>query len=213
MMKTNLENLAKKMVEQTVADQIRELELKSCPQTILRIDGNITIVNVDMKLGSKPEGPRREHHKKRVFDVANGAPIKDFHIVRHDRVSLTFEGCPNIEIGIHKNEIGIHENGGAKFYLQTKGSKFMYEVFFPKCSVILRIQNPDNAQVQAVRKRTVSVPAWQSNDANDSSIVQMMQKDKPQGYERPKREKAEQKRKDNKTVIRKAKRIRSNNDN
>lgn len=120
----------------TLASQIKSLDLGGCPQSIVRIDGNIVLVT----------GDDERKRKTRIVNVANGATIKGVHVIRKDRVLFTFDGCPNIEVGIHKNEpsrakvASSQASRGVTLHLQTRGSRFVYQEFFEDCSVLVQDQ-------------------------------------------------------------------------
>jgi len=184
--------------KESLVDQIEQLDLKSCPQTILKIEGNINFFEEEV-VGETSK--TKQSWKKRLIDVANGASIKNFEVVRDDRVLFTFEGCPHLQVGIYKNKHPGDSSKGARFYLQTKGSWFMYEVFFQNCTVLVKHTNTDQKRnlVGRIRSR------HHTYDPNAGlSIVQMMETERKVFG---KREKVTQKSRETKTAIRKKKNL------
>lgn len=180
----------------SLADQVRALQLRECPQSIVRIDGNILV-----KTTSTPASLTTKH-ESRLMNVANGASIKNFDVIREDRVVFTFHECPNLQVGIYKN-LSVHDKtqprGGVTMYFQTQGSRFFYEVFFLDCNVLVYNQTETEQISDRQVKRT-----------KQKASLRLLREEK-ELYDRKSKkwnkEKAEQNSKQTKTEIRKQKNV------
>ncbi len=173
---------------------LKNQQFSQCPQTIVKLTGKITMVRM-VRVQESPDGPFVSKPARRICGSTQclNNEVLSYEFCGLNQVVFTFEDSKVV-----LNLAVSQRNEGIRMHFQTRGSRFVDDVFLPFCNATIVLNEEHNKKVHVIADRPErAVP----------SIVGFLERQNIKSSQKNKdtKVKSSQKNKETKTAARKKK--------
>ncbi len=133
---------------------LKNQQFSQCPQTIVKLTGKITMVRM-VRVQESPDGPFVSKPARRICGSTQclNNEVLSYEFCGLNQVVFTFEDSKVV-----LNLAVSQRNEGIRMHFQTRGSRFVDDVFLPFCNATIVLNEEHNKKVHVIADRPERIP-------------------------------------------------------